>query len=322
MGDLDAELIRLLREDGRLSVRALAAALGQSRAVISARLRGLIDDRTIRIVAAVDPMFLGQHVIAHVSLRTAGSSEAVAVTLREMAETVFVSAIGGAYDLVTEVRLGSMSELHDMLARIRALVGVLDINTLVYSSVVKGPFVSNYRGGITLDATDVALIEHLQRDGRTSFRALGELVRLSPSAVATRVQRLMSENVIRIGAVEARGFAHRRQSLGVGLSLRDEDDTVLDAVRSWPGVDFAARTIGRFDAVMTLVEPSSGALFDGLERLRALPGVAHAETWMHLAVLKEDYARTLLAPLRPASEAPAPVPAPAIAGRHGDEQSR
>ena len=53
----------------------------------------------------------------------------------------------------------------------------------------------------------------------------------------------------------------------------------------------------RFDAVATLVEPSAGALYDSLERLRALPGVTRIEAWLHLAVLKEDYTRTLR-PLR------------------------
>lgn len=291
MTDFDAELIRALREDGRASIRSLAADLGQTRTAVASRLRLLLDDRTIRIIGAVDPFFLGQHVIAHVSIRTAGASAGVAEALQARVETVFVSAIGGVYDLVAEVRLGTMSELHAVIEDIRAIPQVLDVNTLVYTSVVKGPFVSSYRGDVVLDETDTALIELLQEDGRISFRALGEVVRLSPSAVATRVQRLRAAHVIQIGAVEARGPAHRRQSMGVGLSLLGDDDAVLSIVRTWPGVDFAARTIGRFDAVITFVEPSPGALHAGLEQLRSLPGVSHTEAWLHLAVLKEDYAR-------------------------------
>ncbi|MFD6700439.1 MULTISPECIES: Lrp/AsnC family transcriptional regulator [unclassified Microbacterium] len=289
--DFDAELIRALREDGRASIRALAAELGQTRVAVASRLRLLLEDRTIRIIGAVDPSFLGQHVIAHVSIRTTGAIAGVAATLQDLEETVFVSAVAGVHDLVTEVRLGTMSELHAVIERVRAIPQVLDVNTLVYTSVVKGPFVSSYRGQIAIDTIDAALIEQLQADGRASFRALGEVVRLSPSAVATRVQRLRKAHVIQIGAVEARGPAHRRQSMGVGVSLRGDDDGALRLIRSWPGVDFAARTIGRFDAVITFVEPSPGALHEGLERLRSLPEVSHTEAWLHLAVLKEDYAR-------------------------------
>ena len=179
----------------------------------------MLADGTVRVVAAVDPVFLGQHVLAHVSVRTDGPAEPVALHLRGLSETVLVSAVGGAHDLVTEVRLGSMSALHDLLAQFRALPRVAEINTLIYSTVVKGFFVSDYQGDVTIDATDTALIEQLQRDGRKSFRALGEAVRLSPSAVTTRVQRLIDGGVIKISAVEARGLAHRQLSMGVGLSL-------------------------------------------------------------------------------------------------------
>ncbi|MBW9094101.1 Lrp/AsnC family transcriptional regulator [Microbacterium jejuense] len=291
--DFDAELIRELQVDGRASVNALAGRLGQSRAAVSARLRAMIADGTVRVVAAVDPVFLGQHVLAHVSIRTRGGVEPVAQHLRGSPETVLVSAVGGAHDLVTEVRVASMPALHELLGRIRALPGVADINTLIYTDVVKGFFVSEYHGDITIDAIDAALIEQLQRDGRTSYRSLGETVRLSPSAVTTRVQRLIDAGVIKISAVEARGLAHRQLSMGVGLNLAGADDEVAEALRTWRGVDFAARTLGRFDVVTTLVEPSAGALYASLERLRSIPGVSRAEAWFHLAVLKEDYARTL-----------------------------
>jgi DNA-binding Lrp family transcriptional regulator len=291
--DFDAELVRALQEDGRASIRSLSGRLGQSRAAVAARLKAMLEDRTVRVVAAVDPVFLGQHVLAHVSIRTDGAVEVVATHLRDLDETVLVSAVGGAHDLVTEVRLGSMEDLHALLAQIRAIRGVLDINTIIYSTVVKGFFVSEYHGDVTLDAIDEALIEHLQADGRQSFRALGHEVRLSPSAVATRVQRLIDGGVIKISAVEARGLAHRQLSMGVGINLGDDDAAVIEALRAGRGVDFAARTLGRFDAVATLVEPSAGALYASLERLRALPGVTRIESWLHLAVLKEDYARTL-----------------------------
>jgi DNA-binding Lrp family transcriptional regulator len=231
-------------------------------------------------------------VLAHVSIRTDGAVEPVAERLRELEESVLVSAIGGVHDLITEVRVGSMAALRELVAQIRGIEGVVEANTLIYESVIKGFFMSHYRGEVALDETDRALIDQLQRDGRRSYRALGETVRLSPSAVATRVQRLIDAGVINISAVEARGLARRQLSLGVGLTLT-ADASAVDALESWPSVDFAARTVGRFDVVATLVEPASGDLFADLERLRTLPGVERTESWFHLRVLKEDYARTM-----------------------------
>ncbi|MDN4613844.1 Lrp/AsnC family transcriptional regulator [Leifsonia sp. F6_8S_P_1B] len=291
--DLDAALVRALQEDGRASVQTLAARLGQPRAAVSRRLRAMLADGTVRVIAAVDPAVLGQHVLAHVSIRTDGAVEPIAEQLRRLDETVLVSAVGGTHGIVTEVRLGSMAALHELLARIRALPGVAGISTLIYSAVVKGFFVSHLRAPVRIDATDASLVEELQRDGRQSLRALGETVRLSPSAVATRLDRLTGSGVITVRAVEARGLTRRQLSMGVGLTLTADDDAVLTALAAWPDVDFAARTIGRFDAVATLVQPSAGALHESLERIRSLPGVAGLETWLHLAVVKEDYTRTL-----------------------------
>lgn len=214
-----------------------------------------------------------------------------------MAETVLVSAIGGTYDLVTEVRLGSMPALYRFLSRVHEIPHVADINTLIYVRVIRGFSIPEHSGGVTIDETDIALIERLQLDGRRSFRALGEDVRLSPSAVAARVQRLIGGGVIRISAVEARGQARRQMSMGVGLNLSGSDPTALiEELQGRSGVEFAALTIGRFDAVVTLVESAAGALYASLERLRAVPGVIRTEAWLHLAVLKEDYARTIRAP--------------------------
>lgn len=291
--DIDAELVRALQEDGRASVQALAERLGQPRAAVSSRLRAMLAEGDLRVVAAVDPSFLGQHVLAHVSIRTDGAVEGVAAALSGQRETVLVSAVGGAHDIVAEIRVGSMPELEQLLVSLRALPGVASISTLIYTTVVKGFFVSEYRGSVAIDEIDTALIELLQRDGRMRYRALAEAVRLSPSAVTTRVQRLVEGGVIKISAVEARGLAHRQLSMGVGLSMRGGDDAVVESLREWRGVDFVTRTIGRFDLVATLVEPSAGALYASLERIRSHPGVEHVESWLHLAVLKEDYARTL-----------------------------
>ncbi|GAB6859786.1 Lrp/AsnC family transcriptional regulator [Microbacterium xylanilyticum] len=293
--DFDDELIAALHEDGRISIQDLSRSLVRPRAAVAARLKAILDEGLLRVVAMVDPAFSGQQVIGHLSLRLSAPVEQVAGTLRAMEETVLVSAVGGAHDIVSEVRAPALTALQESIARIRAIPGVSAVNTLVYTDVVKGFFVSRYRGEVTIDRLDEAIIAQLQRDGRMSYRALGEAVRLSPSAVAMRVRRLLDGGVMAVVAVEARSLGHRQLSMGVGLTLTGDGDAVLAALSARPEVDFATRTIGRFDAVVTLVQPSTGALHAALERVRALDGVERIETWMHLSVTKEDYTR----PLRP-----------------------
>ncbi len=47
-----------------------------------------------------------------------------------------------------------------------------------------------------LDGTDHAMIEHLQRDGRSSVAQLARAINLSPSATAERLRRLTDTGVI------------------------------------------------------------------------------------------------------------------------------
>ncbi|MFB2555643.1 Lrp/AsnC family transcriptional regulator [Herbiconiux liangxiaofengii] len=49
---------------------------------------------------------------------------------------------------------------------------------------------------LPLDATDHAIIHHLQQDGRTSVAQLARLINLSASATAERVRRLADSGVI------------------------------------------------------------------------------------------------------------------------------
>ncbi|WP_431695989.1 Lrp/AsnC family transcriptional regulator [Kocuria rhizophila] len=296
----DAELVRVLQQDGRASVQEIARQIGRPRAAVAARLNMLLREGGVRVVAAVAPAVLGQRVLAHVSIRVDGPTGAVAAYLAVRPETVLVSAIGGSHDLVAEVRCASMDALSRFLDGVRAESHVAEVNVVQYLSVVRGFFVSRYLGGVSIDSVDIALIGMLQQDGRRSFQSLGSAVRLSPSAVAARVRRLQRVGVIKISAVELGGLARRQLSMGVGINLRgSRREELLGRIAVMDGVEFAATTVGRFDVVVTLVAPSTTVLYENLEQLRATGGVASLDCWQHLSVLKEDYTRTLRIP-RPA----------------------
>lgn len=50
---------------------------------------------------------------------------------------------------------------------------------------------------MSLDDTDIRILEHLQRDGRASLRKLAEKMDLSPSTVSNRFHRLQEDGIIR-----------------------------------------------------------------------------------------------------------------------------
>ncbi|WP_275295408.1 Lrp/AsnC ligand binding domain-containing protein [Amycolatopsis sp. La24] len=94
-----------------------------------------------------------------------------------------------------------------------------------------------------------------------------------------------------MSAIAARAAEGRQLAVGVGLNLSGAAAEVHEQIRAMPAVEFAAATVGRFDLVATVDSHRSNSLLADLERIRALPGVRRATTWLHLDVVKEDYSR-------------------------------
>ena len=291
--EFDSDLIHLLRADGRMSVKEMAAKLALPRAVVSNRMQTLLASGVLRVVAAVDPSFAGHRLLTHSLVRVRGAAEGVAEQLRRMPQTVFVSAVAGGADVVFEARFAAERQLTEMLARVRSLPRVQRVVTSTYIDVVKGFFVANFRGQATIDDIDRALIGELEQDGRATYRALSEAVGISASTARERVARLLEANVMRISAVEARGVRSSQIGVGVGIIAASHDQEIVDFLMSARAVDFAARSYGRYDFIATIVAPTPRELHRVLDQLRARDAVGEIDAWTHLNVVKESYARTL-----------------------------
>jgi hypothetical protein len=92
------------------------------------------------------------------------------------------------------------------------------------------------------------------------------------------------------------------QMCGFQVHLADDGADALSAIRDLDAVDFLARTIGRCDAIGTLITRTRADTIACLDRIRALDGVRDIESWTHLELVKEHYDR------RPVRMLPAPAP--------------
>ncbi|MEU7315526.1 Lrp/AsnC family transcriptional regulator [Streptomyces sp. NPDC007083] len=290
---LDTQLIAALQQDGRASYSELAARVGAPRTAVSARVQALLGSGDVEIVAVAHPQLLGLTTLAHVSVAVSGPADEVVGALCATDASVFVSAVSGAYDLVAELRVSSDRELYDALARLRAQPRVREVNTLLYTDVVTSVFMPQgpLRSDVHVDETDLRLIELLERDGRMPFVGLAARVGMSPSAARARVSRLVTSRALHVAAVVRRGAGSGRPALGAGLNLGGDDEHVTAFLAALPGVEFVARTVGRFDLVITLGADSTTRLHRITEQLKALDEVRGLTTWAHLEVFKEHYSR-------------------------------
>jgi DNA-binding Lrp family transcriptional regulator len=133
MDDTDHRLIALLRQDARLPLAALAAKLGVSRGTVANRLRRLEDDGvvvgyTVRLRPEAEP----ERIRAWMGVLVEGNTtrEVIAALLGEPGVAALHDT-NGRWDLLAELRAGSMAELSQVLERVRLIRGIRHTETSI-----------------------------------------------------------------------------------------------------------------------------------------------------------------------------------------------
>ena len=133
MDDLDRKLVALLSRDARASVTALAKALGVSRGTILNRMARMEKARVIRGYGVkLRPGADDAAVRAWMCVRVEGvqTRKVVAALLGEPGvESLYDT--NGRWDLLAGLQAATMSELSELLARIRLINGIGDTETSI-----------------------------------------------------------------------------------------------------------------------------------------------------------------------------------------------
>jgi Lrp/AsnC family leucine-responsive transcriptional regulator len=132
--ETDSEILRLLREDGRLSWRDLGAAVGLSANAAADRVRRLRRQGVIRgFVALVDPAAGGRNLEALVGITLAHGvdSDQFAVEVSQLAQVIEVLHLTGAPDYQLRVACKDTAELDTLLRTLRIRHGAADTETTI-----------------------------------------------------------------------------------------------------------------------------------------------------------------------------------------------
>lgn len=293
--ELTEQALAHLRRDGRASFSDIARQLGTNRTNIAKRLNPLLSSGDVRVVAAIHPRILGLTVLAHLTLRAEGDMGELAERICELNSPVFVSEIAGNYQLIAELHTASMAELHSDVHSIRSLPGVIEVHVMIYERMLKSFFLGEEPQTVDLglDEADLHLMELLQQDGRMGYAELSEQVGLSISGCRTRLNRLTETGAMQIGLVRRRISLEGELVFGFGFSTVGSYDRLVALVEGEPGLEFMARTVGRFDIVATITFGTLHEFNEFMASVRALNEVRVAEQWMHAQIRKERYQHSL-----------------------------
>jgi Lrp/AsnC family transcriptional regulator for asnA, asnC and gidA len=136
---MEQRLIELLQVDGRKTARQLAKEVGVSELTARRKLRRLINDDIIRVVATVDPFDVGYQTPAIIGLRVDPSRiEEVGAAIAELPNVVYVAATTGSIDLIVEVMARTNQDLAAFILRhLSAVPGVQATETNMVIRIFK-----------------------------------------------------------------------------------------------------------------------------------------------------------------------------------------
>ena len=131
---IDSEILRLLREDGRISWRDLGAAVGLSANAVADRVRRLRAAGVITGFAALtDPAAGGRHLqaLVGVTLARGTDSDEFAIRAARLEPVIEVLHLSGAPDYQLRVACRDTAELDALLRTLRNRAGAADTETTI-----------------------------------------------------------------------------------------------------------------------------------------------------------------------------------------------
>ncbi len=104
LDETDRAIIAQLQYDGRMSFTDIAAELDVSEGTVRRRVKQLMDDGVLQIVAIVEPQFLGWNAAGMIGVTVqAGQVDAVAHQIAQFPEVSYLFMASGEFDLFVEV---------------------------------------------------------------------------------------------------------------------------------------------------------------------------------------------------------------------------
>jgi len=136
---IDSRMISLLQKDGRISNIEISKRLNISETTVRTRLKRLIDEEYLQIVAVSNPLKLGFNITGdlyiHVEMK---KIENVIQELKKIKELWYIVMTTGDTDINAEFVVKTLEDLNDLVYnRISGIDGVIRVETSVILKFIK-----------------------------------------------------------------------------------------------------------------------------------------------------------------------------------------
>jgi Lrp/AsnC family transcriptional regulator for asnA, asnC and gidA len=141
----------------------------------------------------------------------------------------------------------------------------------------------------SLDSTDRAIIEALQRNGREPFRRIASGLHVSEATVRARYARLCDEGILQVtGVTNPLRLGFDAQAM-VGVCTSGPPEPVAEEIARWDEADYVVITAGRFDLLVEVLCADRSHLLEVTNRIRSIEDVMSTESLLYLELCKQVY---------------------------------
>ena len=139
---MDARIISILQRDGRATNAGIARAASVSEGTVRRRLRHLIDDKLIKVVAVIDAKRVGYLAEALIGIQAEPHMiDEVADAITQLDEVSWVVVTTGAYDIFAWVSVPTSDDLGVFLSgRLGMISGISRSEAFVNLAIKKTSF--------------------------------------------------------------------------------------------------------------------------------------------------------------------------------------
>lgn len=139
--EIDAKIIKLLRQNGRMPNTEIAHRLNLSDTAIRKRLKRLLEDEFIQIVAVVNQRKLGYELEGNIKIQTDIKKTAqVKKELKNLDRLWYIAHLTGSADFDVEFNARSQEDLRKLIETINQIDGVLKTDVSIRLQLVKNRY--------------------------------------------------------------------------------------------------------------------------------------------------------------------------------------
>ena len=133
LDEIDRKIISYLQYDGRMPYTVITSELGITEATVRRRVKHLMDNGKLQIVAIVEPKYLGFNEAAMIAISIqANRIAAVTDEIAQLAEVTYLFQAAGEFDLFIEIYCKDRSHLVSFLNnKLQQIAGVESIKTFI-----------------------------------------------------------------------------------------------------------------------------------------------------------------------------------------------